>query len=79
MAETENQNDSTGSSEEIQFKDIKNFDKYTDLKTMTAGFVDVALITANANQLRFFINSENHSARTAMIVLVSISIVIQVS
>merc|ERR1712141_197649 len=79
-SETENSNDSMGSSEDkdIQFNELKSFNKYTDLKTLSKGFVDIALITTNANQLRFFIYSEEHSAKIAMISLVSISIFIQV-
>ena len=70
-----------GSSEDkdIQFNELKSFNKYTDLKTLSKGFVDIALITTNANQLRLFIYSEEHSAKIAMISLVSISIFIQVS
>merc|ERR1712141_888892 len=78
VSETENSNDSMGSSEDIQVNDLKNFNKYTDLKTLSKGFVDIALITTNVNQLRFFIYSEEHSAKIAMISLVSISIFIQV-
>ena len=52
---------------------------YVDLKTYGKGFVDFALMTANANLLWHMINSESEDlSRTLTIIFLSISMFLQI-
>ena len=57
---------------------LDEMNRYSDLKSYAKSGVDIALLTANANQLKYFLNSEGPS-RIPTITLVSISISLQVS
>ena len=57
---------------------LNEMNRYSDLKSYAKSGVDIALLTANANQLKYFLNSEGPS-RIPTITLVSISISLQVS
>ena len=46
--------------------------------TVIKGLVDIALLTANANQLRHVIQLDNEAMRILNIVLISLSITLQV-
>merc|ERR1711997_951435 len=48
-------------------------------KNFTKGFADLALLTANVNQLRHVLAFEDDSMRTVNIVFLSLSIFLQVS
>ncbi len=48
-------------------------------KTLANGLMDFAFMTANANQLRNAVVSDESEERTASIVLISISILFQVN
>jgi hypothetical protein len=49
-----------------------------NIYTLIKGLVDIALLTANANQLRHVIQLENEAMRILNIVLISLSITLQV-
>ena len=50
----------------------------SNIHTVMKGLVDIALLTANANQLRHVIQLENEAMRILNIVLISLSITLQV-
>lgn len=54
--------------------------KYATKKTIAQGLLDVALLTANASQLKYVLQvGEKHEFYSLMLSLISISIVLQVS
>ena len=55
--------------EELNYYQSKNFAK---------GLVDIALLTANANQLTHAIHLQNESMKILITVLISLSIILQV-
>ncbi|XP_049826837.1 ninjurin-1 isoform X5 [Aethina tumida] len=53
--------------------------KYATKKTIAQGLLDVALLTANASQLKYVLQvGEKHEFYTLMLTLISISIILQV-
>ena len=52
---------------------------YNQQKNYTKGLVDLALLTANANQLRHLIELDNDTMRVLNIVFISLSIFLQVN
>ncbi|KAJ8939091.1 hypothetical protein NQ314_011245, partial [Rhamnusium bicolor] len=53
--------------------------KYATKKTIAQGLLDVALLTANASQLKYVLQvGEKHEFYTLMLALITISIVLQV-
>ncbi|KAG7174457.1 Ninjurin-1-like 1, partial [Homarus americanus] len=51
---------------------------YATKKTVAQGMLDVALLTANASQLKYVLEvGEKHPYYTAMIILISFSLVLQ--
>merc|ERR1711935_700336 len=63
---------------ELSDADSAKLHSYTQQKNFTKGLVDIALLTANANQLRHVIQFENETMRTLNIVFISLSILLQV-
>ncbi|XP_060528948.1 ninjurin-1-like isoform X3 [Cylas formicarius] len=54
--------------------------KYATKKTIAQGLLDVALLTANASQLKYVLQvGEKHEFYTLMLTLITISIILQVS
>ncbi|KAJ8960217.1 hypothetical protein NQ318_003941 [Aromia moschata] len=54
--------------------------KYATKKTIAQGLLDVALLTANASQLKYVLQvGEKHEFYTLMLSLITISIVLQVA
>lgn len=54
--------------------------RYATKKTIAQGMLDIALLTANASQLKYILQvGEKHEFYTLMLTLISISIVLQVS
>jgi len=52
---------------------------YATKKTIAQGMLDIALLTANASQLKYVLQvGEQHEFYTLMVCLISISIVLQV-
>ncbi|XP_042212417.1 ninjurin-2-like isoform X2 [Homarus americanus] len=52
---------------------------YATKKTVAQGMLDVALLTANASQLKYVLEvGEKHPYYTAMIILISFSLVLQI-
>ncbi|XP_019881933.1 ninjurin-2 isoform X3 [Aethina tumida] len=61
--------------------DQKSLDvnKYATKKTIAQGLLDVALLTANASQLKYVLQvGEKHEFYTLMLTLISISIILQI-
>ncbi|XP_015836955.1 ninjurin-2 isoform X3 [Tribolium castaneum] len=61
---------------------LKSLDanKYATKKTIAQGLLDVALLTANASQLKYVLQvGEKHEFYVLMLTLISISIVLQVT
>lgn len=58
-----------------------NVNRYATKKTIAQGMLDIALLTANASQLKYVlqVGKERHPFYTLMVTLISISIVLQVS
>lgn len=52
---------------------------YQNKKTVAQGMMDLALFSANANQLRYVLESVNHPYYYSGIVLIAISLIFQVS
>ncbi|XP_037089202.1 ninjurin-2-like isoform X3 [Pollicipes pollicipes] len=53
--------------------------RYATKKTIAQGMLDVALLTANASQLRYVLQvGEQHEFYTLMVTLISVSIILQV-
>lgn len=60
---------------------IKQLDanKYATKKTIAQGMLDIALLTANASQLKYILQvGEKHEFYTLLLTLIIISIVLQV-
>ncbi|XP_060528973.1 ninjurin-2-like isoform X6 [Cylas formicarius] len=54
--------------------------KYATKKTIAQGLLDVALLTANASQLKYVLQvGEKHEFYTLMLTLITISIILQVT
>lgn len=54
--------------------------RYATKKTIAQGMLDIALLTANASQLKYILQvGEKHEFYTLMLVLISLSIILQVS
>lgn len=61
------------------FQKSLDANKYATKKTIAQGLLDVALLTANASQLKYVLQvGEKHEFYTLMLSLISISIVLQV-
>ncbi|XP_055716653.1 ninjurin-1 isoform X2 [Phlebotomus papatasi] len=61
---------------------LKSMDanRYATKKTIAQGMLDIALLTANASQLKYILQvGEKHEFYTLMLTLISISICLQVS
>ena len=58
---------------------IEDFHSYSKMKSYAKGLVDVALLTANASQLRYALEIDNVSMRIFLSFLISLSIMLQVS
>lgn len=53
--------------------------RYATKKTIAQGMLDIALLTANASQLKYILQvGERHEFYTLMLILISISIIMQV-
>ena len=52
---------------------------HSQMKNFTKGFADLALLTANVNQLRHVLELQDDTMRTLNIVFLSLSIFLQVS
>lgn len=53
--------------------------RYATKKTIAQGMLDIALLTANASQLKYILQvGEKHEFYTLMLSLISISIIMQV-
>ena len=74
MTEGENKDFLEGLNETDTFK----LHSYTQQKNFTKGLVDLALLTANANQLIEAIQFKDELMKTLFIVLISLSITLQV-
>lgn len=62
------------------FQKALDANKYATKKTIAQGLLDVALLTANASQLKYVLQvGEKHEFYTLMLSLIIISIVLQVS
>lgn len=54
--------------------------RYATKKTIAQGMLDIALLTANASQLKYILQvGEKHEFYTLMLTLITISIILQVS
>lgn len=54
--------------------------RYATKKTIAQGMLDIALLTANASQLKYILQvGHQHEFYTLMLILISISIVMQVN
>ncbi|XP_076269151.1 ninjurin-1-like isoform X1 [Rhynchophorus ferrugineus] len=59
---------------------ILDVNKYATKKTIAQGLLDVALLTTNANHLKYILRvGEKHEFYTLMLTLISISIILQVT
>jgi len=57
-----------------------NVNRYATKKTIAQGMLDIALLTANASQLKYVLQAGNkHPFYTLMLTLISISIVLQIT
>lgn len=57
---------------------IPDVNVYQQKKTLAQGMMDLALLSANANQLRFVVDSNNHQYKIVSLVFIAISIILQV-
>jgi hypothetical protein len=65
---------------DIPFPQDFGHNKYATKKTITQGLLDIALLTANASQLKFVLEvGENHPYYTLLLTLLVVSIALQVS
>uniref|UniRef100_V5FYP9 Ninjurin-2 n=1 Tax=Anoplophora glabripennis TaxID=217634 RepID=V5FYP9_ANOGL len=70
----------TISGEGIDILKSLDVNKYATKKTIAQGLLDVALLTANASQLKYVLQvGEKHEFYTLMLSLITISIVLQVA
>ncbi|CAB3381409.1 Hypothetical predicted protein [Cloeon dipterum] len=54
--------------------------RYASKKTLAQGMLDIALLTANASQLKYILQvGHQHEFYTLMVTLISISIILQVN
>lgn len=54
--------------------------RYATKKTIAQGMLDIALLTANASQLKYILQvGERHEFYTLMLILISVSIIMQVN
>ena len=54
--------------------------RYATKKTIAQGMLDIALLTANASQLKYILQvGERHEFYKLMLVLISLSIILQVN
>lgn len=54
--------------------------RYATKKTIAQGMLDIALLTANASQLKYILQvGQNHEFYTLMLILISVSIIMQVN
>lgn len=54
--------------------------RYATKKTIAQGMLDIALLTANASQLKYILQvGQRHEFYTLMLILISISIIMQVN
>lgn len=54
--------------------------RYATKKTIAQGMLDIALLTANASQLKYILQvGEQHQFYKLMLILISLSIVLQVN
>ncbi|XP_066997479.2 ninjurin-2 isoform X2 [Anabrus simplex] len=70
----------TGSQEPLSSDCCKSLDanRYATKKTIAQGMLDIALLTANASQLKYILQvGEKHDFYTLMVTLITISIVLQ--
>ncbi|RVE46242.1 hypothetical protein evm_009132 [Chilo suppressalis] len=68
----------TISVEEIEVKGL-DANRYATKKTVAQGMLDIALLTSNASQLKYVLQvGPKHEFYTLLVVLISISIVLQV-
>ncbi|GJQ70223.1 hypothetical protein Trydic_g22676 [Trypoxylus dichotomus] len=63
----------------ISPESIPDVNLYQHKKTVAQGMMDLALFSANANQLRYVLESSNHSYYYPGIVLISFSLIFQVA
>lgn len=53
--------------------------RYATKKTIAQGMLDIALLTANASQLKYILQvGQKHEFYTLMLILISVSIIMQV-
>ena len=75
---------STGNKEENGFSldretlNRNNFNNYATKKTISQGFMDVTILSANASQLKVILKETDSEYYTLLLVLVSISMILQV-
>lgn len=65
----------------LYFPQVKGLDanRYATKKTVAQGMLDIALLTSNASQLKYVLQvGPKHEFYTLLVVLISISIVLQV-
>ncbi|XP_017103187.2 ninjurin-A isoform X5 [Drosophila bipectinata] len=68
--------------ERINESEMKAMDanRYATKKTIAQGMLDIALLTANASQLKYILQvGEQHQFYKLMLILISLSIVLQVA
>lgn len=54
--------------------------RYATKKTIAQGMLDIALLTANASQLKYILQvGRQHEFYTLMLILISVSIIMQVN
>lgn len=54
--------------------------RYATKKTIAQGMLDIALLTANASQLKYILQvGQKHEFYTLMLIMISVSIIMQVS
>ncbi|XP_030371071.1 ninjurin-2 isoform X1 [Scaptodrosophila lebanonensis] len=66
---------------EVNGAEIKTMDanRYATKKTIAQGMLDIALLTANASQLKYILHvGKQHQFYTLMLTLISLSIVLQI-
>ncbi|XP_065354253.1 ninjurin-1-like [Calliphora vicina] len=60
-------------------KKVMNANRYATRKTIAQGMLDIALLTANASQLKYILQvGEQHPFYKLMLILISLSIVLQI-
>ena len=64
--------------EDLNETDTFKLHSYTQQKNFTKGLVDLALLTANANQLTHAIQLQNEDMKILITLLISLSILLQV-